>query len=69
MMEANDFAWYERDRVEYEHEQDCPVCDECGEAITDSDEFYMVYGNCICEQCMDSMKMRVDDYIKERETA
>lgn len=69
MMDANDFAWYERDRAEYEYEQECPVCVECGEAITDSDEFYMVNGDCYCEQCMDGMRMRVDEYIRERATA
>ena len=47
----------ERDLFRYEREQDRkltrrPICDICGEHITD-EHFYMIDGKKICQECLD----------------
>ena len=42
-----------------------PVCEECGNPITDED-CYEVEDSLICEQCLkDNHKKKTDNYIKE----
>lgn len=42
-----------------------PVCDDCGQTITD--ETYFEVGDAIfCPECMDSYRKSTDDYVEQR---
>ena len=44
----------------------CPVCDGCGEVITD-DYYYEITGEIYCEDCMnDCCRKSTDDYIESQ---
>lgn len=41
-----------------------PECADCGHPIQDETAFY-INGEFICENCMESYRVNVEDYIKE----
>lgn len=45
-----DIARHEREEKEFEDK--CPICEECGEHITWSDEYYDFDGTIICPECL-----------------
>ena len=52
----------EREREEKQWRSKLPECSECGEKIK-SEEFYNLGGDYYCEECMDSHKVRTENYI------
>lgn len=45
--------------------KDYPVCDYCGEVITD-EQYYDFGGEIICEDCMDKYRRWTEDYVEEQ---
>lgn len=55
---------YQEDQRAEEWLNSRPVCCECGSPITGED-YYDIFGNILCEDCVDSMRRKVDDYVWE----
>ena len=62
--------WLESDLARYEGkmawlEENSPECCECGEIIT-GDTAYLIDGDIYCEDCIDSHKIDVTQYIEDK---
>lgn len=65
-MTSDPVADWNRHCEEVENElKFCPVCDYCGEVITD-EQFYDFGGEIICEDCMDKYKEWTEDYVERQ---
>ena len=61
--------WVTSDLNRYEREQalweaNAPICTECGETIMD-DEAYLLNGEIYCEDCVNSARIDVAEYIED----
>ena len=57
-------SWEEYCAEEQEYEEHCPICDRCGEPITD-ETYYDIGGRILHEDCMQDECMKwTDDYVK-----
>lgn len=69
MLDGNTAALEARELSEMQYEAKCPVCDICGETITDI-YYYDVDGDIMCEGCFDEwcqdFRKNVEDYVEER---
>lgn len=57
-----DYAQWETEQ--YLYEMACPVCNDCGEHITD-EHYWEFHGVFYCESCLDNHKYYVDDYVNK----
>lgn len=68
MPDGNTAALELKELREMQYEAKCPVCDICGETITDI-YYYDVYGDIMCEGCFDEwcqeFRKNVEDYVEE----
>lgn len=67
MMDAiDDFLRHDMEQADYESK--CPVCDGCGDKITDGTYYEVQYKRKTLKICPDCITERlVSDYITERE--
>lgn len=50
------------DYEQYKYEQQCPVCNDCGDPIT-AEKYWEFHGIYYCEQCVGEHGHYVEEYI------
>ena len=48
------------------YEDNCPVCEECNNAITADEFYYEIYGTILCERCLNNYRHSVESYVEAR---